>query len=129
MKGFTLIELVVVMLIAAIIASIAVPSYLDNVRKTNRRAAQAALMEVVQLQQQFLADERSYASQIGTAAGQLRYSPPDTIANRYTLSLTASDGPPPTFTATATPVAGSTQDGETALTIDNIGTKTGPWNK
>lgn len=47
-KGFTLIELMIVVAILGIIAAIAYPSYLDSVRKSNRSDAKASLNHQVQ---------------------------------------------------------------------------------
>ena len=47
-KGFTLIELMIVVAILGIIASIAYPSYLESVRKSNRTDAKAMLSDVSQ---------------------------------------------------------------------------------
>jgi type IV pilus assembly protein PilE len=50
-KGFTLIELMIVVAIIAILAAIAYPSYQEYVRKTKRIEMQAAMQDVaVQLQ-------------------------------------------------------------------------------
>lgn len=47
-KGFTLIELMIVVAIVGIIAAIAYPSYQTYVERTRRNLAQADLLEVVQ---------------------------------------------------------------------------------
>ena len=45
-KGFSLIELMIVIAIMAILATIAYPSYIDHVRKTKRAEAQAELLDL-----------------------------------------------------------------------------------
>ena len=44
--GFTLTEMLIVVVIMAILATIAVPSYREAVRRSDRRAAQSAMMEI-----------------------------------------------------------------------------------
>ena len=57
--GFTLIELMFVLVIGAILAAIAVPTYHEAVRKVRRAEARAALLEVMQ-------QEERYYSRAGT---------------------------------------------------------------
>lgn len=125
MKGFTLIELIVVMLIASILAVVAVPSYLSSVKKTNRRAAQAVLMDGVQREQQYLADQHVYGN---VAAIQLLI--PTEVSRFYTITFTADNTTiPPSFTGSAAPKSGGTMAGDVTLTINNLGTKgpSGYW--
>jgi type IV pilus assembly protein PilE len=122
--GFTLIELMIVVVIISILAAIAYPSYQDSVRKGRRSAAQAFLMEAANKQQQYLTDTRTYALGAGFL-GTLSISAPSDVTKFYTLSvLPAVATTPPSFTLIATPVVGGpqVQDGELALT--NLGAKT-----
>lgn len=125
MKGFTLIELIVVVLIAAIIAVIAVPSYLSSVKKSNRRAAQAALMDGVQREQQYLADQREYGD-----ATAIQFVTPTELSGLYTFTFVPDNtAVPPTFTGSAVPKAGGTMANDVTLTITNLGVKgpSGYW--
>jgi type IV pilus assembly protein PilE len=58
-KGFSLIELMIVVAVVAILAMIAYPSYQDQMRKSRRGSAQAFMMDVAQRQQQRFLDTRS----------------------------------------------------------------------
>jgi len=124
-RGFTLVELMVVVAVIGILAAIAYPSYKDYLRKGRRAAAQSMLMDVAQHQQQYLLDARSYATDLAT----LNVTTPTDVSDYYDITLVATDGPPPTFTATATPLSGTDQASDVTLTIDNAGTKTpsGKW--
>lgn len=119
-RGFSLIELMVAVAIVAILAAIAYPSYLTYLIKTRRTAAQSYLMDIAQRQQQYLLDARSYAAN----TTDLSLTAPNDVSPYYTITMASSNGPPPTFTATATPITGTTQAGDVTLSIDNAGAKT-----
>ena len=124
MRGFTMVEMMIVAAIVAIIASIAYPSYISSVVKSNRSAAQAYLLDLAQAEQQYLADNRSYASTVAA----LNMSTPAAVSAKYNILIEVQAGPPPTFLITATPIAPASQVADGALTIDSSGAKN-PGNK
>jgi len=121
-RGFTLIELMVTLVIIAIIAAIALPSYRQSVIKGNRRAAQSVMMEIVNREQQFFTANRVYADKV-TLGYQL---PPEVDANYDLLDdgidLLTPPAPPPGFTVTLVATGSQASDGD--LSIDSLGTKT-----
>ena len=118
-RGFTLIELMIVVAIVGILAAVAYPSYSRYVIKANRAAAQSYLMELAQKEQLYFNDSRSYAANEGV----LSITRPDRVDDNYTLNFTIDANPPPTFIITASPKSGSRQVGDGDLSIDNTGQK------
>ena len=124
MLGFSLIELMVVVLVVAVLASLAVSTYSRYVVKTRRAAAAAVLLGVANRQEQFFLDAREYASDM-TALGA---TPPPEVSESYTIATTANNGAtPPTFQVTATPISGSNQAARdtkcATLTLTSAGVK------
>lgn len=124
-RGFTFIEIMIVVVIISILASIAIPSYQDHIRKGKRTAAKAVLADLANRQQAYLMDNRSYASSLATLVSS--FSAPPDIANDYTFAITDVATSPPSFTITATPIStmmlGDTcgTSGAVPLSIDQIG--------
>jgi type IV pilus assembly protein PilE len=118
--GFTLVELMVTVAIVGILASVAYPSYVQYVVKSNRAAVQSHLMDIAQQQPQYLIDNRAYAGSVS----DLHLTTPDKVSSVYTITITPSAGPPPSYTATATPIVGGAQANDEALTINSSGAKT-----
>ncbi len=123
-RGFTLLELIVAVVVVAILASIAYPSYVNQVIKGNRTAAQQFMLDVANAEAQYQLDARAYSATTG--AGGLNLSAPSAVAANYTVTVALSPGPPPGYLITATPIGRQAQDG--ALTLDDTGNKT-PANK
>lgn len=117
--GFTLIELMVSVAIIALLAAIAYPAYTSYLKKSNRAAAQSYMIELAQAQSQYLADTRSYAPDEST----LHMTTPTAVASKYQIQIAATNGAPPTFTITATPLTTSSQAGEDVLTLDQAGAR------
>ena len=124
--GFTLVELMVVVLIVAILAAVAYPGYRNQVVKTHRGAAKACLAQYVQLLERYYTTELTYDYVTNTA--DVNPVPPgctaeDTMPANYAFSvdqLTAT-----TFRVIATPTtAFDARDRQCgALRLDQAGVK------
>lgn len=121
-KGFTLVELMITLVIIAILAAVALPSYRDSVRKGNRRAAQSVMMDMVNRQQQFFVANRVYATK-----AQLNYALPPEVIGNYTYDIALTAGPPPGFTITFTATGAQVKDGNLALNSQGVKTPAGKW--
>lgn len=118
-RGFTLIELMITVAVAAIILAVAVPGYQEYVRRSTRAEAQAFLMTISARQQQFRLDTRAFA----TTLDDLGIPVPDRVAAAYTLTLDVGEDLPPTYTLTAAPKTPQASDKCGTLTIDQAGVK------
>lgn len=116
-KGFTLIELMVVVMIIGILAAIAYPLYRESVRKGHRRAAQSAMMEIVNQEHQYFVANRAYAD-----AATLGFQLDQQIEDNYNLTIVLDAGPPPGFTVNM--VADGAQVADGNLSVNSLGVKT-----
>lgn len=120
MRGFTLIEIMVVVAILAILASIAVPSYQNSVAKSRRADAQAALQGLAQAMERHYTSTGSYAKAAAGGAdtgAPLIFStkaPIDGSATYYNLKIHAASAT--AYTLAAEPVGAQLGDGVLVLT-------------
>ncbi|RLA45373.1 MAG: hypothetical protein DRQ97_09830 [Gammaproteobacteria bacterium] len=62
--GFSLIELMIVLVIAGVLFFVALPAYQNSILKSNRSVGRGVLMDVVSRQEQFFINNKSYATSL-----------------------------------------------------------------
>lgn len=125
-RGVTLLELMTVVMIIGILASIAIPTYRSYLLRAQRTDATAALLRVAAAQEKFYLQNNRYATQ-----AQMGLGPPaglgiqGTERGYYTLAIANVDTSLD-FTVTATPTAVGPQSKDNpcaTFTIDQQGTR------
>ena len=121
-RGFTLIEIMITVVIIAILSAVAWPSYENYVRRGHRSAAQTFMLTIAARQEQYLLTNRSYAAT--TAA--LNLTEPTETNGRYTFAV-ANPGGATTYLITATAIGNQVVPNKFGdLTLSSDGTKTSP---
>lgn len=100
-QGFTLIEVMIVVVIVAILASVALPSFREQLRKSRRAEAVQCLSDMQLRQERWRTNNATYADSTGI---------PNVVTTFYTCSVTANSATG--FTLSAAPTAGGSQAGD-----------------
>jgi type IV pilus assembly protein PilE len=136
MAGFTLVELMVVVVVLTMLAAIAVPTYSAQIRKSRRSEAKSALLDLAGREERYMATRGVYTS----TASELGYSGtfPQTIGSGYysiaitnvtaaTAPTSTTAGVPATYTLTATAQSQGAQTKDTtclAFQLNQMGQQT-----
>lgn len=126
LKAFSLIELLIVIFIAGIIAVLAVPSYLGSVRAAGRAEAKTSLFAVASDQQRYFSNFNTYIED-----AQPLNSPAEagrqflTQTGLYSIAVTACDGGviQDCYLVTATPQGSQALDACNEFSMDSRGAR------
>jgi type IV pilus assembly protein PilE len=124
-RGFSLIELMVVVVIVGVLTMVAYPAYQGFTVKANRAEAKAYLMHLAQKQQLYFNDSRTYAAdEDALKVPNNDESERNLVAENYAVAFDlTTTSPVPVFTITATPLPKPPQKDDGVLSIDNTGEK------
>ncbi|MCJ8320656.1 MAG: type IV pilin protein [Colwellia sp.] len=125
-KGFTLMEVMIVVTIVGILVAVSYPVYSEFIWRSNRTEAQRELIRLANLQEQLFVDQRAYTetlTDLGVALTDGTYQiPRDQEKKWYTITSEVVDR---TFVLTATAQGIQLKDTEClTLTISETGLKT-----
>jgi len=124
--GFTLLELMIVLVIIGILMAIAVPSYQGYVLRSHRADAHSSLLDIAARQERYVAQRNTYTTDIAGATG-LNMGSANSKEGYYTLAVTVAPcaSIANCYTITATPVGSQANDTDCpSLSYNSSGTKT-----
>ena len=133
-KGFTLIELMIVVVIVGILAAVGYPAYTNHVLKSNRAAAEGFMLQAANREEQIMLDMRGYVAVANntnfpnapTAAALtqgINLAVPNDVSKNYNIVITLPAAA--NYLITATPKGAQlANDTKCAtLTLDQTGAK------
>ncbi|UGB39087.1 type IV pilin protein [Frateuria soli] len=111
-QGFTLIEMMIVLLIVAILAAVAIPSYRRYVVRSHRTDAQRALTELAARQERFLYSNNTYADSVSALGGSSSMA-----GSYYRVSVDPASASTTTYTVVATALGSQHDDDKQCQTL------------
>ena len=120
-RGFTLIEVLVVFVIIGILGALALPSYLTALRKGNRSDVKAIMMESAQFMERYYTTNKTYAGASPLSAVSPKGSSGAAVKYNVSWSVTPTGS---LYTMQAIPANGQVGDSCGTLTLSNTGAQT-----
>lgn len=123
-RGFTLLELMIVVVVIAILASFAVSNYSRYAMRTRRADAKEMLMRIAAAEERHYTSFNKYTKNLKDDLGFSSDTPP-TEKGYYTIKIADVDASALKYTLSAEPVAGGAQgkDACKTLSLASSGTK------
>jgi type IV pilus assembly protein PilE len=118
LRGFTLIELMIVVAIIAIISAVAYPTYVSFMMKGRRADGRELLQRIGVAEERYYTNNNRYTNNL-----TLLLSSPLSEQGYYRAQNPVVDATGQTFVVTATPLAAQTNDKCAGLTLNNLGVK------
>jgi type IV pilus assembly protein PilE len=133
--GFTLVELMITLVVASILVSVAIPAYTLQMRKSRRTEAKNAIMDLAAREERIFSTTNSY-SQTAADLGYPALPWPQNVANQYYAVTVQAPDPAQaplqeSFLITANPVAGGPQASDadcTSFAVNQLGQQTATGN-
>ncbi|HZC68991.1 MAG TPA: type IV pilin protein [Nitrospirales bacterium] len=120
--GFTLIELMIVVMILGLLVAVAVPAFQSYVKKAKSVEGEMALSEIQQLEDHYFDDNLQYSASLSTIGFN-----PSAPLKYYTITIQLNGAGPPPFLYQATATANLDEDPDLdawVLTVDTNGSST-----
>lgn len=117
-RGFTLIEIMIVVVVLAILVSVALPAYTSQLRKSRRADAKQAMVELAQRLERFYTERSTYA---GAALGAGGIFGSTSAGGYYSLEISSQTAT--AFTIKATPIGAQAGDACGSYGYDQAGNR------
>ena len=93
-KGFSLIELMIVVAVLGILVAVALPSYTSYVTRSKRTECRSAIMQVMQQQERYFTQQNAYLAFTSSASGipMSQFSGDTAAASACAISAAACSG-------------------------------------
>jgi type IV pilus assembly protein PilE len=117
-RGFTLIELMIVLAILSIVVAIGYPTYLEQVRKSRRADGMGELLKLADRMERAYTDRGVYPGNLSEV-----YVATTTDSGLYTLSIVSANNVSFTISAAPTSVKNQNKDKCHTFTLTSLGDK------